>query len=163
MVTFSEQTSPTAGGRNPSRNTNDNKLTKIILIVAIAFVILGGGIYLLRVKGISLGSGEDRYYAVFLTNDQVYFGKITKSTSREVVLTDIYYLIIRRPLQAQVPEGSPSARPRPEYRLIKLGGELHGPEDEMRINRDQILFIEPLKKDGKVVQAILQSKNKPQE
>jgi hypothetical protein len=32
----------------------------------------------------------------------------------------------------------------------------------MRINREHVLFIEALKKDGKVMQAIAQSKNKPQ-
>lgn len=41
-----------------------------------------------------------------------------------------------------------------ELALIKLGDELHGPEDEIKINRDNILYIETLKEDGKVVQAI---------
>jgi hypothetical protein len=42
--------------------------------------------------------------------------------------------------------------------IVKLGGELHGPTDEMRINRDTVLFIEDLKSDSKVVSAINQLK-----
>jgi len=38
--------------------------------------------------------------------------------------------------------------------LVKLGNELHGPEDQMSVNRDQILFIEKLKADSQVVKTI---------
>ncbi len=38
--------------------------------------------------------------------------------------------------------------------LIKLGEEVHGPEDAMIINRDQVLFYENLKPGGKVSQLI---------
>ena len=38
--------------------------------------------------------------------------------------------------------------------LTKLGGEIHGPEDKMIVNRQQVLFIENLKPDSKVVQLI---------
>jgi hypothetical protein len=38
---------------------------------------------------------------------------------------------------------------------------LHGPEDEMRINRDQILFTEDIKADGRVAQAIAEYKKNP--
>jgi hypothetical protein len=38
--------------------------------------------------------------------------------------------------------------------LTKLGGEIHGPEDLMVINRSQILFVENLKPSGEVSKAI---------
>lgn len=38
--------------------------------------------------------------------------------------------------------------------LIKLGQEVHGPEDEMILSKDQVLFIENLKPDGKVAKTI---------
>ena len=41
--------------------------------------------------------------------------------------------------------------------LIKLGEELHEPEDLMIINKDNILFIENLKADSKIVKAIVES------
>ena len=41
-----------------------------------------------------------------------------------------------------------------DVQLIKLGNELHGPEDQMQITKDQVLFWENLKADGKVSKAI---------
>ena len=169
MVTFSQQTtSPTstptttaASARSGSKG--GNKFLPLIVVVAVALVI-GGGYYFLKVRGGSIASGE--YHAVFLTNDQVYFGKIAKSDSTEVVLKDVFYLLIRQPtqVQAQDPEATPGAQTQqPRYELRHLGdGEAHGPMDEMSINRAQILFIEPLKEDGMVVRGIQQYKEQQQ-
>jgi hypothetical protein len=88
------------------------------------------------------------YHAVFLTNGQVYFGRVTSRDRYEVVLENIYYLQSDKQMIAQ---GLDNQK---ELKLIKLGNELHGPEDMMYINRDQVLFIEPLKDDSKVVKAI---------
>lgn len=38
--------------------------------------------------------------------------------------------------------------------LIKRGEEVHGPEDAMIINRDQVLYYENLKPSSKVSQLI---------
>jgi hypothetical protein len=48
----------------------------------------------------------------------------------------------------------PAPAANPEINLVKLGGELHGPTDEMRINRDQILLVEDLRTDSNLVKAI---------
>jgi len=37
---------------------------------------------------------------------------------------------------------------------MKLGGEIHGPENRMMLNKSQILFIEDLKPDSQIVGAI---------
>ena len=97
------------------------------------------------------------YQAVFLTNGQVYFGKISQTRDTYVVLKDIYYLQVNKQLQpADTQTASQS-----QLSLIKLGNELHGPDDLMHINRDQILFFEDLKSDGRVAQAITEyQKNK---
>lgn len=95
-------------------------------------------------------SNKDQYQAVFLTNGQVYFGKVSGERSKLVTVTDIYYLRVQQAVQPA--EGETASQS--QVQLIKLGNELHGPEDEMRINRDQILFIEDLKDDGRVVTAI---------
>lgn len=93
------------------------------------------------------------YSAVFLANGQVYFGKLATPTSQYVTLTDVFYLRIQQ--QLQPPEDKEEeGQPKRETQLIKLGEELHGPVDEIRINRDQILFIEKMKSDSRVVQGI---------
>ncbi len=90
------------------------------------------------------------YQAVFLVNNQVYFGKLGSANAQFPVLTDIYYLQVNQPIQP-VQKG---ATANPEINLVKLGGELHGPTDQMKINRDQILLIEDLRADSNLVKAI---------
>jgi hypothetical protein len=92
-----------------------------------------------------------RYQAVFLTNGQAYFGKASNVSGQYIRLENVYYLVINRPLQNQS-EGE-EQKDGPKYTLMKLGQELHGP-DSMSINRDQVLFIENLKEDSKVMAAI---------
>lgn len=94
------------------------------------------------------------YQAVFLSNGQVYFGKLYRERSQYPVLRDIYYLQITQSPQPIRPGETPPAN----INVVKLGEELHGPMDEMRINRDQILFIEDLKPESRVLQAIQQFK-----
>ena len=105
------------------------------------------------------------YQAVFLSNGQVYFGKLRNINAMYPVLTDVHYLVVGRPLQqaaggeAVDEEGEVVVEPtqeqlRPQYTLIKLGGELHGPQNEMKLNRRHILFVEDLKADSRLVAKI---------
>lgn len=90
------------------------------------------------------------YQAIFLTNGQVYFGKIVEADKDFVELKYIYYL-------QTGPEDSPNKLEASS--LVKLGNELHGPDDAMYINRQQILFWENLKEDGQVLRAIRSYEN----
>lgn len=87
--------------------------------------------------------------AVFLTNGQVYFGNISNEKEQIVKLNNIYYLKTQDSLQPNTDTSNNK-----KISLVKLGNELHGPTDEMRINRDQILFIENIRSDSKINQAI---------
>ena len=90
------------------------------------------------------------YQAVFLANSQVYFGKLADHDKQFMKLTDIYYLQVTQPIQP-APKGQTV---NPAINLIKLGGEVHGPADEMDINRDQVVLIEDLRADSNLVKAI---------
>lgn len=123
------------------------KLLKLKLIwpLLAAVVVL----VVLWLSGLLPSLPSDKYQAVFLTNNQVYFGKLSRANSSYPVLREIYYLRVTQALQPRDPN-----QPVQQLQLVKLGGELHGPEDEMRINKDQILFVEDLKADSQVVAAI---------
>lgn len=97
------------------------------------------------------------YQAVFLTNGQVYFGKVSNLNSRYIKLEDIYYLQVQQ-IQPKPEETPTKEGEQPKLSLIKLGNEIHAPEDAMNINSDQILFWEDLKDSGQVVQAIQKDK-----
>lgn len=132
---------------------------KIINIfgILIILVLLSGAIYFWKAKNsvamTDVVSGE--YQAVFLDNGQTYFGKVSNKESIYVKLTEVYYLQFQQPLQNQDKDPKQS-----DLTLVKLGSELHGPEDEMEILRDHILFIEDLAEDSKVARAIVEYSNK---
>ena len=92
------------------------------------------------------------HQAVFLSNGQVYFGIVQRKDGKEVQLTNIYYL------QTDKAATNTTDTNQQGINLIKLGNELHGPQDIMYINRDQVLFIEDLKDDSKVVKAMQENK-----
>lgn len=127
------------------------------------FLILVAGLILALVLFVIMGSRRatsssdvqtDKYQAVFLTNGQVYFGKITDQTVKTVRLQDIYYLT---PTQTVQPKDK-KEQAQPNFTLVKLGCELHGPQDLMIIERSQLSFWENLKDDGKVAEGIKQFK-----
>lgn len=116
-----------------------------------AFSSWGGSVSNMSAQAV-VDSGK--YQAVFLSNGQVYFGKVSGENSDYVSLRDVHYLMLKKPLQNQQQEdGQNQEQTKPEYSIVKLGKELHGPTS-MSINREHILFIENLADDSKVVGAI---------
>lgn len=73
------------------------------------------------------------FQSVFLSSNQVYFGKITSMTTENFVLENVYYLKVN---------GS-------DQSLVKLGCELHKPEDKLIIVRNNVQFWENLKDNDK--------------
>lgn len=105
---------------------------------------------------------ESGYNAVFLANGQVYFGKLSGLDRSFIELQDVFYLQIDQQGQAlqglQQNSVRNQANSQSKLQLIKLGNELHGPTDVMKINKDQVIFYEDIRKDSKVYQAIEQYK-----
>lgn len=159
----------------------------IILIVFILVLIVGGGaIFIFKPEWLPFTSSTasptgssakvpsskaSGYVAVFLTNNQVYFGKLVDERSAYPVLRDVYYLRVQRSLvpaeneDANIKVEDQKSSPPPqqqqnELTLIKMGSELHGPVDEIKLNKDHILYIEDLKEDSKVVKAIREFQQK---
>lgn len=131
-------------------------IISVLILVGVALATLVG-VKFMREK-LATRTG---YQAVFLTNGQVYFGKLDFE-GHWVKLTDIYYLQVTQNLQAagsgdQNTTATPgTAQNQSNIKLVKLGSELHGPEDAMYIDKDKILFWENMKDDSKVVTAIKQ-------
>jgi len=101
-----------------------------------------------------------KYQAVFLTNGQVYFGKVTDVNQQTLVLEDIYYLRSNKGLQIAEEKSATTAPDADSFSLVKLGQEIHGPEDKMSINLGQVLFVENLKYDSRVAEAIREYESK---
>ncbi len=135
-------------------NQESNKKPMVIVgIIAAIVVVLGLGWWLYTMFMSPDGIKKDRYQAIFLTNGQVYFCKLANVNASYVDCTDIYYLQVQQSSTVQ-PADNKTAGQNPQVELAKLGKELHGPDDQMHISRDQVLFWENLKDDSKVVDAI---------
>lgn len=142
-----------AVARRAHDGANGGALSKAlaVLLIAVSVVVLGWFVnkaFASLTADMAIKSKE--YQAIFLSNGQVYFCKLAKVDASYVKCTDIYYLQV----QQQVQPSDKSTNQQPQVSLAKLGGELHGPEDVMYISRQQVLFWENLKNDGKVAKAI---------
>ena len=133
--------------------SSSKKPTQLIVALIIIIVVLAAGCFWWMNNNQASGVNTGEFQAIFLTNGQVYFGKLTDTNDTYVKLTDIYYLQVQQSVQ---PGSSSSSNNNSNSKisLTKLGNELHAPEDQMFIARDQVLFWENLKSSGKVVQAI---------
>jgi len=105
----------------------------------------------------STNINTSEYQAIFLTNGQVYFGKLANLNHKYVTITDVYYLQVQS--NSSLQGASSSTSPNSQVSLVKLGNELHGPQDKMYIANGQMLFWENMKDSSKVVQAISKYQN----
>lgn len=158
------------GGESNSMDTKVKQLNsrgskKTVVIAAVAAVAL----VILLIIGMTLGRTmftseaaiqQGKFQAVFLTNGQVYFGKLSNVEDNYVKLTQIYYLQVQQDVQPSTDDKESSSSSNAQVSLTKLGSELHGPEDAMYIAKDQVLFWENLNDNSKVTEAIQEYQNK---
>jgi hypothetical protein len=148
---------PAPNENKPPRSRFDNsmwfKLASVVLLFSGTILVVAVLFF------INLGSpshenkyvNKNDYQAVFVnvtgtSGGQVYFGHITDLSDNFVRLTNVFYI--------QNQGNAATADKNSSYNLVKLGCELHGPEDEMVVNREQVFFWENLKSSGQVTQKI---------
>lgn len=129
-----------------------------VVLVVLVLAVLGGGVWFWRSAGSRPSDSSGAYQAVFLDNGQTYFGYLETDAALlrgYVRLRDVYYLDFRQ--NPQDPSVNAS-----DLKLTKLGGEVHAPEDYMDINPQHILYVEDLRADSKIAQAISEYASKNQ-
>lgn len=129
--------------------------TALLFSVTILAVFLILFVYRLDNRGEAKDVNTKQMQAVFLNGGQVYFGKINSISDSSMRLSEIYYLRVNQQVQPNQANAQASQN---DISLVKLGCELHGPQDKMVINRDQIIFWENLKDDGQVAKAVTEYK-----
>lgn len=122
--------------------------TITVIVLATTVLVLAAGLGAYAIKDILRYDRYDKndfidqstYQAVFLANDQIYFGYLKSINPDYLILSDVYYI--------KVNEGGAG-------QIVKLGTiEPHGPKDKMIINKDQVLFWENMRLDSQVVKTI---------
>ncbi len=140
-----------ARGHSEDRAKKGWFVKAVVIVVALAVLAAGLWGYNALSQGTLIDSGK--YQAVFLTNGQVYFGKLSRVNGETYKLVKIFYLQTN---QAADDSSNPQKTDttNTDVQLIKLGDEVHGPDDQMVIDKSQVLFYENLNKDGKVSKSI---------
>lgn len=146
--------------KGPKESIFSLKNTSVALLFSVTILVAALILFLLFASPQSEANfiEDDKNQAVFLNGGKVYFGQVTHLNSEYLRLVDIYYLRVNQQVQPAEGEDVPAIPQDGDISLVKLGCELHGPKDEMLINRDQIIFWENLKDDGQVSEAIAEFK-----
>lgn len=127
----------------------------LIIAIAAALLIVAAGAYVFMNKsGFDRTIDRDKYQAVFLTNGNIYFGKLHNVSGDHMKLTDVYYPQAQQSSNSTDESADDQSENQNNLQLIKLGEEIHGPEDEIFISKQHVLFYENLKPEARVVQVI---------
>ena len=132
------------------------------IILGVALIVVVAAVYfvtrMLPGRQSTAGSGSgatsasvqlSEYKAVFLTNNQVYFGKMSSNTRNDFMKLENVFYLQQQPQALGKDKAAGSG-----LAVIKLGSEVYGPTDSMYINRDQVLLIEDLRADSNLVKTI---------
>lgn len=131
------------------RKVNESLTRRIAVLVALIVVLITVYFLFFRKEG-----GEEKiakvsnWYAVKLVDGEIFYGQIEDMAADPIIIKNVYY-------NYDQPKGAKAAEESGNLRLVKRGKETHGPDGTMNIVRSQVLIMEPLKKDSKVLEAIL--------
>lgn len=137
-------------GRGPRGRGKRYMLKVLIVLVAIAVVLGSVWWFLLRNIGIPSYINTSEYQVACLQSGECYFGKVTAVTNDVIIIRDVFY--VQKSTTATATTTTDASNNNLE--LIKLGNEVHGPEDQMVLTRSSVLYVENLKPSGKVTQTI---------
>lgn len=121
-----------------------NHLTKVLwLAIGLLVLVI---VFLSIQYGLGPFKKADNYYAVALTSGDMYFGKLSWWPS--LILSDVWFI-----------QRDSAATSTPALSLNKLTNVFWGPEDKIKLSRENILMIAKLRPDSQVVQTIKSPKS----
>ena len=133
------------------RSGSGNIYKSMTMILAAVIVIMGAVLFLTKddgngngdVAGANESAGSGWYSTKLMNGDDL--------GSDPVIIRNVYYNYD----QLNQEEGEEKKGDTANLRLVKRGKETHGPDGSMSLVRTQIVYMEPLKNDSKVLKAIL--------
>ena len=92
---------------------------------------------------------RNSYQVVYMTNGQLYFGKLQNVSGEFLQLKSPYIEKI-----LQVDTANDTSKDAPKTTLIKATDQLYGPEDSIALKSSQVLYWQNLREDSKVTSVI---------
>jgi hypothetical protein len=118
-------------------------MQKLIAALLAIITILLGVLIVQNTRAGSVPPFSTPYQAVVLTGGQVYYGKLENAGGLYPILRDVFYV------STQI---NPATKESATV-IVRRGKELHGPE-YMVLNRQSILFVEPIREDSQIARFI---------
>jgi hypothetical protein len=135
--------------------------TTIVIVLVVAFLAYWFGFR--SDSPLRKTADASDYSAVALMSNELFFGRITQETATQLVLDDVYFFTF-------VPDGTASPSPASNSNssdqklkptLIDTNAkDSLAPTSTYVINKDQVKYSYPLKKDSQVVKTIDEYKSK---
>lgn len=119
-------------------------LAVVVLIVAVALIAAAVARATTSTNPLATAVNANEYQAVFLTNGQVFFGRLTVPGGDYYYLRHVYYLSSRAGTKSS--QGG--------LTIQKLTNDVHGPEDLVVLSRAQVLYVENLRPNGRAAQIL---------
>lgn len=119
----------------------------LALIVVATVVLVAYGSYAYAEGRAPFGPSDDQWTGVFLTNGRAFYGHFYSAPGEYALLRNAYYLVST--------EGSA------QFSLRRASDDVHAPRSDMRIAKAHILYLQELRSDSPIVQAIATLRNAP--
>lgn len=127
----------------------------VVLSIVLVLIFVGAGWFAWSsAKNANTGIDASKYQAVYLMNGQLYFGKLQVLSDTKLKLTNVYYLQTQNNESTDKTDAESAETTSNNVQLIKLSNAIYGPNDEMIISKDQVLYYQNLKSDSKASQLI---------
>ena len=133
------------------------KTISISITIVVFFALMAGLAFFSFKDHFVLPTAKKSWYAVYLSNNQAYFGHISKINDSEMVLDDVFSLqAFDEPAEQSTSEHfslTPAAKQ--TFKLVKRGTDTTVTSDHsLTINRSNILYWEKLTSEAQVVKLI---------
>jgi hypothetical protein len=142
-----------SGGDHRAPRAADGRSTLPLIAALLVGLLLGGlAASLLLNKDDDTTSADPfagvvdtaRYQAVILSNDKVYFGKLTNASDQFFELQQAFFLR----------ETRENATAEPVRALLPVNREIHAPDNTMLIRKEEVVLVENLAKDSPILTEI---------
>lgn len=134
---------------------------KIIVFVLATIVVLATAYFLFfrqqgDVLGVKINPKSQNWYAVKLVDGTIYYGQVLDVKAEPVVLANVYYNYDQAKQAETAKDQAKTIEETGNIRLVKRGKETQGGDGSILAYHVNILVMEPLRSDSKILQAILE-------
>lgn len=142
---------------HPTNQEHNNAIYRKLVMIIIFLVVIIAGAWYLRNSGKNTDTNQTnqatkqtKWYMVKLADNEIFYGQIANLTADPIIVNNVYYNY------DQAVASTTEVKDQTNLRLVKRGNEMHGPDGSMNVVRGQVLYMEPLKGESKVLKAILE-------